>query len=241
MKWIRAARWWVVVVALVAASSTASLRQHSPGPSVIEVNTARLIPPIFTTLMAAPPPGPPVVVAGCTGTPVSPAGKLAITMKSLALVNSANTDVSLLAGAATLDFAQNSGATVGSFVNGAVVPDGTYTKLKATMGSTLTVKGSITCAGITYITNGSSVITNPDTVGGAGAAVESNYTINGGVDQAFTLTLPSAVTVTAGNTKEIGLFFNNNAALQLWDISPITGNAPDRKILPGGGGPSKAQ
>jgi hypothetical protein len=239
MKWIGAARWWVVIVALVAASSTATRHQHASDPSAIEVNTARLIPPIFTTLTAAPPPGVPTQVGGCTGTPVSPTGKLAITMKSFSLVKSGGGEVSLFNGSATLDFAQNSGATVGNFISGVIVPDDTYTQLKATMGSTLTVKGSITCLGITYTTNGSSNLTSPDAVGGSPA--ESNYTINGGVDQAFTMTLPSPVTVSAGNTKEIALFFNNNAALQLWDISPITGNAADRKILPGGGGPSKAQ
>lgn len=236
MKWLRTARWLVVVVALVAASSAASRHEAGAGQSVISFEPSRMIPPIFTRLSAV---GAPTKVNGCTGTPVSPTGKLAITMKSLSLVDSSNSEVSLLSGSVALDFAANSGATVGNFVSGATVPDGTYTQLKATMGSVLSVKGSITCGGITYTTNGSSSLTSPDAVGGT--PTESNYTINNGVDQSFTLTLPSPVTIGGGNTKDIGLFFNNTAALQLWDISPITGNAADRKILPGGGGPSKAQ
>lgn len=234
---MRALRRFVALIALVAASAAISQWRPTPTTPSIALAVSKMVPPIFVGLLAAPP----TQIPGCTGTPVSPTGKLAITMKNFILITSTNTEVSLFSGSATLDFAQNSGATVGDFVSSAVVPNGTYTKLKATMGSTLSVKGSITCAGQTYVTNGSSSLTSADPIGAAAAAVESNYTINGGVDQTFTLTLPSPVTVGSGDAKSIGLFFNNTAALQLWDLSPLTGNPADRKILPGGGGPSKAQ
>jgi hypothetical protein len=228
----------VVIVTLVGASAAISQWRPSPSTSPVVLTVAKMIPPLFTRPFAQ---GFPTPVAGCTSTPVSPAGKLAITMKNFSLIKSGGGEVSLLNGSATLDFAQNSGATVGNFVSGAVVPDGTYTQLKATMGSTLTIKGSVTCAGITYITSLNGTLTSPDPVGPASAAAEENITINNGVDQTFTLTLPSPVTVTAGNNKQIAMFFNNSAALELWNISPITGNAADRKILPKGDGPNKAE
>lgn len=245
-----ATRWLVAAAALVAASALATLWHPGPHPPTVTLTAINLIPPIFTSSLAQ---GPTTVTGDdgktCTGTPVSPNGKLAITLKKLQLVNDKGESIPKLPdspwGPGTLDFAQNSGATVGNFVALQLVPPGTYTKMSVTMGSVLSVKGFVTCTKggttTTYITNGASSLTSPDVPGAAANAVESNYTINGGVETPFDLPFSVSVVFEGGQSKTLSVFFNNNAALTLWDISSITGNAGDRKILPGGGGPSKAE
>jgi hypothetical protein len=246
-RWIDTVRRAFILALVVSASAAVSQWKPTPRTSTLVLNAAKLIPPIFTSSVAA---GPTKVIGDdgkvCTGTPISPNGKLAITLKSMQLVNDKNESKPNPGwGPGTLDFAANSGATVGNFVAGNPIDAGTYTQMNLTMGSSLAVKGSITCikGGITttYITNGSSVLTSKDPVGNAADAAESNYSINGGADKSFTMTFPSPITIGAGEQKSIAVFFNNSAALELWDISSITGIATDRKILPGGGGPSKAQ
>ena len=96
----------------------------------------------------------------------------------------------------------------------------------------------------TFVTAGGTALTSPDCISGAAGctAAASQMTQSAG-DQSFTITLPTAVTVSTGQTKQIDMYFNPNAACELWDISTLKSHAAgtDFKIVPGSQSPSQAK
>lgn len=250
------ARWIAAAVLFGLALTVAPPWRPAPVGQRIALSPDALLPPIFRPVSVAAQ-GP--VTTGCKGTP-KPAdallgnqdGELSITMNSLSLLTAANVEAKIFTTAKKLNFAKNAGV-FGTFASGVTITAATYTQVKGVVSGTIAIlcavkynKTTKNCDTDTWVTNGGTQLTDPDCVSsGTCTAKTSNITLSGG-DQSFTITLPgNGVAVSTGATKQVDMYFNNNAACELWDVSslqtPAHSAGTDFKILPGSQSPSQAK
>lgn len=258
------ARWIAVAVLLGLALTVAPPWRPAPARHRIALTPAALLPPIFRPVsVAAQAP----TDTKCSGTP-KPAdtllggkdGQLSITMNSLSLLTAAKVEAKVFTSAKALDFAKNAGV-FGTFAQGVTINAATYTQVKGVVSGTITILCAVPVgtgsssgctiggAAKTWVTNGGTALQDPDcalgTKDGSGndcTAKASKITLSAG-DQSFTIDLPKAVTVSTGVTKQVDMYFNNNAACELYDISALKFHAAgtDFKIVPGSQSPSQAK
>lgn len=257
------ARWIAAAVLFGLSLTVAPPWRPAPVGQRIALSLDALLPPIFRPVsVAAQAP----TTTGCKGSPV-PAdpllggadGELSITMNSLSLLTGANPPVEaqIVTSPKKLNFAKNAGV-FGTFAQGVTINNATYTQVKGVVSATITVFCAVkynpttkTCTdgGVpanlkTFVTAGGTALTSADCISGTPGctALASQITHSSG-DQSFTFLLPTAVTVSTGVTKQIDMYFNNNAACELFDISVLKGNAvnTDFKIVPGSQSPSQAK
>ncbi|MBI3402361.1 MAG: hypothetical protein HY048_13150 [Acidobacteria bacterium] len=227
----------------------------APAGHRIALSPGALLPPIFSAATVLAQGGAPVTT-GCKGTPIpsdpllgNQDGELSITMNSLSLLTAANVEAKIFTSAKKLNFAKSAGV-FGTFASGVTINAATYTQVKGVVSGTIAIlcavkynKTTKNCDTDTYVTNGGTQLTDADCVSsGTCTAKTSNITLSAG-DQSFTTNLPTAVAVSAGITKQIDMYFNNNAACELWDISTLKSHTAgtDFKILPGSQSPSQAK
>lgn len=248
-------RWSAVLVLLGLSLTLAPPWRPVPKNHGIALSPNILLPPVFrpVSLAAAGVP----VTTGCKGTPKpgdtllgGADGSLQITMNSLSLLTAANVEAKIVTSPKVLDFAKNAGV-FGTFAQNVNIATNTYTQIKGVVSGTIKIlcavqydKTNKTCSGggvETYVTKGGTALATPDGVGLPATASQ----MNAGAEQSFTFDLPSPVTVSTGATKQIDMYFNNNAACELWDVStlqtPEHSAGTDFKIVPGSQSPSQAK
>lgn len=86
-----------------------------------------------------------------------------VTLRKIEISQDGNTWITLGEGDKTFSIADaNVGETIGNYVSGAILPEGTYTKLRVTVYKYFTIKGYGTSGGTTYYTT-SQTWTDPNT------------------------------------------------------------------------------
>jgi hypothetical protein len=118
--------------------------------------------------------------------------------------------------------AANSGETAGNFLSGISVPDGTYSRARATPSGTFTIGGSISYSGSTYRTNGSvNVTTGGSKTSTSGNVVATTITISGVT--ATENTLSPAITIKDGTPDhKVRVSFDVSSGIGLYASGPTT-------------------
>ncbi len=162
--------------------------------------------------------------------------KYQVTLSTFELYNGTSWVTVFEGTSSPLDIASaSSGQTIGNFMSGLSVPDGTYTKARATPSITFTIRGIVNSGGTDYYTTGTQVSDGQgrtvSTVSAVGPAQDCTVTVlasdmtpgAGGVTFSG-----GSITVTNGvPDKKVKVFFDMSAAL--------TTNLPlNTVIYPGG-------
>lgn len=157
-----------------------------------------------------------------------------VTMSSFEIDNGdGSTPITAFSGAsATLDIASaaDTNTSVGNFLSGLTVPDGSYSRVKPTPSGTFTIAGSVTHAG-----NGNTYYTRSTTGSGTGCTVSTTppaqeCTVNLNVGPQDWQNLPGTITVTNGiPSHRVRVRFNTSAALGLYTVG---GDDPPFEIFP---------
>lgn len=143
-----------------------------------------------------------------------------VTMNTLEIDNGAGSaSITAFSGTSTtLDIASaaDTNTSVGNFLSGLIVPDGSYSRVKPTPSGTFTVAGSVASGGTTYYTT-SALGTQGCATNTTGPAQECTVTVNVGAQN--WQDLPGTITVKDGAPDhKVRVKFNTSAALGLYNI-----------------------
>lgn len=143
-----------------------------------------------------------------------PATVYKVTLTKFELWNGTEWITAFTGTSTTLDIASASdtSTSAGNFLSGLVIPDGTYTKVRATPSGTFTIKGNDGAGNYTTAVVGAGTGSTP--TNNAALAAECTVTIAGVV--ATENTLSSPITVTGGvPDHKVRVKFNTSTAIQL--------------------------
>lgn len=143
-----------------------------------------------------------------------PATVYKVTLTKFELWNGTEWITAFTGTSTTLDIASaaDNDTSAGNFLSGLVIPDGTYTKVKATPSGTFTIKGDDGAGNYTTAVVG--VGTGSTPTNNAALAAECTVTIAGVVATESALSTPITVTDGAPNHR-VRVKFNTSAAIQL--------------------------
>lgn len=220
-------RWLGVVAVLAMASGVVTSWRPAPGVPRAVVTVAKLLPPLFTTLSAQ------TQISGCSANAVS-GNKFVITLTEVkALAGSVETLISNTPSTVNV-VGQDGDVMAQKFLEGASLPAGSYTGLKITLGSTVTLKGQVTCTSGLWGGGSRTYYTDPTVASTASdpfVPVAANATPQDVQHTVSTspVTLPVNFTVVGGVATVVNIGFQN-PQIVLYDASSITADPLDQII-----------
>jgi len=135
---------------------------------------------------------------------------------------------------ATLDIAAaaDNNSSVGNFMSGLVVPDGSYLRVKPTPSGTFIVSGSVTFGPNTYYTTSTNGSSGGCLTSTTGPAQECTVTVPSAIVPAWE-NMPSTLTVTDGTPNyKIRVRFNTSNSVGLYPIPPAPNPLDHYEIYP---------